>query len=168
MFCGPTGEMWKNVWREAASYAGVDKDYRWGDERTRYIGDSYIVARSIDLQPFNVFDVDPFGSPWQAMLILAARRRWAKNERGAVIVTDGGAMFTKFNGPDRALSQALGMPFADRAMMGGQQSLHVDMRNQALRRWFTTCGVRPLRMWEAHGNTGAAMGYVAIVFAGTG
>lgn len=166
MFCGPVGEMWSAVWHEAASYAGADEEFRLDDARTRYVGDSYLVARSIDLQPFNVFDVDPFGSPWQGLLIIAARRKWKKGERGAVVITDGGALYTKFNGPDKTFAQALGMKFADRAMMGGKLSLHVDMRGQAIRRWLASCAVRPLRMWEAHGNTGTAMGYTAIVFEG--
>lgn len=120
-FCGPDGAMWSGAWREAASYAGCDAEYKWGDPRRRFIGDTYTVLRSIDLQAFNVFDVDTFGCPWTAMLIISARRRWSPGEFGAAVITDGASMDTRFNGMQSpAFAEAAGL---DRGRMPGSLGL---------------------------------------------
>ena len=65
--------MWREVWHEAAAYVGCDlKWYR--DERLAYVADNRRVLRAIDLKPFNVFDFDAWGAPWEQVLILIARR----------------------------------------------------------------------------------------------
>lgn len=89
VFCGPSGEMHRRVWHKADHYTGVDLVWNLGDKRRRIAGDAMMALRGLDLQDFNVFDVDAFGAPWCEVAVIAARRKWATGERGAVVITDG-------------------------------------------------------------------------------
>jgi hypothetical protein len=46
-------------------------------------------VRAIDLQQFNVFDVDPYRSPWEIVWVISQRRKIAPGERIGIVVTDG-------------------------------------------------------------------------------
>lgn len=164
-FCGETGQMHAEVWHRADSYLGCDRAWRVTDTRRRLIGDSLLALRAIDLGAFNVFDLDTYGGPWEAALILAARRRWKPGEVGAVVLTDGLDMKLKFGGRTRAIEALLGTnPTAntDKARESVQHGL--------LRAWTSRAGVVPLKLWRARGFSGQtggiAMMYSAIVFEG--
>ncbi|HVH77139.1 MAG TPA: hypothetical protein VM755_19655 [Stellaceae bacterium] len=45
--------------------------------------------RAIDLAPFNLFDFDAWGSPWEHVAILCARRPVQPGERIGLVLTDG-------------------------------------------------------------------------------
>ena len=94
-YCGPGGERHAGVWRDAAASVGCDRAWRVEDGRRRYAADTLLVLQSIDLSAFNVFDVDAFGDPWPAA-IKVLRRRWEKAEVGALCVTDGSSMKTRW------------------------------------------------------------------------
>lgn len=162
VFCGATGEMHAAVWHRAASYIGCDKEWRKSDTRRRFVGDSLLLLRAIDLAPFNVFDLDAYGSPWEAMQILAARRTWKPGERGAVIFTDGSEGKTKF-GSCASLASMVGSAIY-------HKNLRAPMRDAALTAWTRRARVTPVRIWRARGYSGAVgsiqMTYCAIVFDG--
>ncbi len=67
------GAMWRAVWRQAGAYVGCDATW-YRDERQVFVADNRRVLRAIDLAPFNVFDLDAYGSPWEQAMIIAARR----------------------------------------------------------------------------------------------
>lgn len=160
-FCGPSGEMHRSVWNRASSYLGVDTAWLQSDTRRRFVCECSLVLRSIDLQPFDVFDFDAFGSPWSEALILAARRKWAPGERGALVLTDGSANKMKF-GPFGAMQQLVGKAH--------HKSLREPMRRAAVMAWCRRAGVTPERVWTARGYSsqigGMEMFYVAVVFHG--
>ena len=80
------GVLFRQVWHRAVSYVGCDlKWYR--DERLMFVADNHRVMRAIDLSAFNVFDIDSWGSPWDQVLILAARRPLAAGERLGLVLT---------------------------------------------------------------------------------
>jgi len=81
VFCGLEGMMHAKVWHKAASYVGCDQRWQMSDPRQRYVGDSLRVLRCVDLQPYNVFDVDAYGDPWPALFILMHRRTWQPGDR---------------------------------------------------------------------------------------
>lgn len=84
------GEMWAAVWRHAAGYVGCD-EYWPDDARTMFVSDNRRVLRAIDLAPFTCFDLDAYGDPWTAAIIIAARRpRLTRGQRLGLVVTDGG------------------------------------------------------------------------------
>ncbi len=88
---GGVGVMYETVWREAARYQGGEKEL---DKVLKHPGDCFhgqaaAILASIDLQPWNVFDLDAYGSPWDEVTVLSKRRTLAPGERIAVILTDG-------------------------------------------------------------------------------
>jgi hypothetical protein len=68
-----TGQMFAKAWKGAGGYVGCDMRFV-RDDRTAFVADNRRVLRAIDLAPFNVFDLDAYGSPWEQVLIIAARR----------------------------------------------------------------------------------------------
>lgn len=166
-YCGPIGEMHRAVWHGATSYVGIDQEWRREDARTRFVGDTCTILRAIDLNAFNVFDLDAFGSPWDAALIVAARRAWEPGERGAVVFTDGSGMCTSFGDRvPRALGELVQIHATVAAGRAGAEALH----RMAVTAWARRAGVEIERRWLAVSLAGAVgalpMFYSAAVFTG--
>lgn len=162
-FCGPTPDGMSTAWVGAEAHVGCDKRFAWPDPRQRYVGDTRRVMRAIDLQRFNVFDLDAYGSPWTEMLILLARRTWAAGERGALVITDGSGMKTKFGGTN--------MPRDVAALLGMRSLPPVDnaevIHDACTAAWIERAGVRQVQRWRAVSRTsGLPMVYSAVVFEG--
>ncbi len=162
-FCGPvaTGGM-SEAWSGAAAHVGCDLRYAWPDPRERYVGDTHRVMRSIDLARFNVFDLDAYGSPWTAMMILLARRSWALGEVGAVVLTDGLGRKSKFGTPPRVVAELLGM--RQLPPCENSEAIHDACSHEWLRR----AGLRQVQRWRATSIGPQPMIYSAVVFEGTG
>lgn len=161
-YCGPTGEMWSRVWQNAASYTGIDKEWRGlADPRRRLVGDTTLLLRAIDLGPFNVFDVDCYGCPWPAMLMIQHHKVWEPGERGAVIITDGAFIKSALGGMPHALAQALGR--TSRTSIAGRKS-YDEIRRLALQRWLDAQRLEPIAGWQAQIRKGSQMYYGALVF----
>jgi hypothetical protein len=167
-YCGE-GNMWRAVWKDAASYVGCDIiDWTPDVEFRRFQADNRIVMRAIDLSPINVFDFDAYGSPWDLMWILLHRRQWAKNELGAVVLTDGTSQGLRFGRVGGGLAKLLRV---DRDSLPRKGDC-AWAQKAALKRWTELARVKPLRLWQAQGRGsglgGQVMAYTALVFAGTG
>ena len=171
-FCGPVGEMWAGVWRDgAASYIGVDKEYVFPDPRRRFVGDCLVVMRSISLAGYNVFDLDAFGSPWEAMVVLIARRRWSKGERGGLAFTDGTTAPISLGSIPAGISSLTGIFTADR--ITPKNDMAYAVQESALAAWAEKSRVKLLHRWQVKGRgptgtTGFPMVYESIVFEGLG
>lgn len=157
-FCG-TGEMWSAVWRQADYYAGCDaRDWDFTGP-PRFVCNNEILLRSIDLGQFNVFDLDAYGSPWVAAHIIGARRKWGTGERGALVLTDGSSMRTRFGGETRGM----GKPVAKNLRASDESE------RAALRNWIGVAGVEVMAIHRATGNgsgRGQRMTYTAVLFKG--
>ena len=133
-FCGPDGVMYERVWCNANTYVGIDRDWKMTDRRRRFVGDNMVVVGAIDPKPYNVFDLDAFGSPWEAAILLSKRRPFTRGERGAVILTDGCSMRSALGMATKAQKYLLGMkrlaPKAD-----GYDSIYRMMKAALLERW---------------------------------
>lgn len=168
-FCGPDGEMYRDVWCNAQDYVGCDLEFKWGDARKRFVADNRRVMRCVDLSRFNVFDIDAFGDPWEQMTILAHRRRWLAGERGAVLITDGSDMKTRYGSAANALAHMAGV---DGHRFAACKASGRGLRELALKRWVATCRVKLVGRWQAQSN-GSGKGaqlmvYSALVFTGHG
>jgi hypothetical protein len=141
--------MWSAVWKRASDYVGVDEVYKPWDPRRRFVGDNRIVMRAVDLQPFNVFDLDAFGDPWEQLVILAARRKWAPGERGAVLLTWRDS-HTRWKFVSHALADAAGL--SSREVKAG-----APLSQVALRRFFDRSRVAPCGAWGARGYSTTAL-----------
>lgn len=166
-YCGPVGEMWKAVWSSADSYVGCDVVFDFGDPRKRLVGDTLRVMRTVDLTQYNIFDVDAFGSPWEAMAILLGRRTWKPAEIGAAVLTDGTAMNTRWGAIPDAMRQLVGVGENRLAPTGASADA---LQAMALQSWLKMANVEPLNVWQSHGTSSGrgtiTMSYTAVVFRG--
>lgn len=162
-YCGVDGKMYHEAWTRASGYVGCDQAFRLSDRRPRFVGDSLLVLRAIDLSVYNVFDVDAYGSPWEALTIIAARRPWARGERGAIVLTDGSDGKTRFGGSTKGLSQVVGSTTS-------HKTLRRPIREVALGAWLKRCNLAPENIWRARGYSdkmgSIEMSYTAVVFVG--
>lgn len=164
-FCGD-GVLWSEVWSEASAYTGLDVEMPWPPEFRRFSGDNRRVLRAIDLRAFNVFDLDAWGCPWYQALIIAHRRAWKAGEVGALVVTDGGGMKSRYGVPSRAVTHLLGIRQVPRTAKS-----HDTLFPMLLRAWANVAGVTPRHCWtyrsKSSGRGGSqAMYYGALVFEG--
>lgn len=153
-----SGKMHKAVWHEAARYVGIDQRFFF-DQRTAFVADNRAVLRSIDLAPFNIFDLDAYGSPWEQAQIVAGRRILRKGERVAIILTDGGGMRMKFGGVPKHMAQLAGTPVDVPGAIRQQDHL-VDQAVAGLAR---VMRCRIVRRWQAKRPAGVSMRYNAVI-----
>ena len=166
-YCGPVGEMWRAIWSRADSYVGCDVVFDLADKRKRLVGDTLRIMRTIELGGFNVFDIDAFGSPWEAMSVLLERRRWLDGEIGAVILTDGTGMNTRWGAVPDAMAKLVGIGGGRLAPTGTSADVPQSM---ALQSWCKLANVTPKHIWQSKGTSSGrgtlTMVYTAAVFEG--
>jgi hypothetical protein len=46
-------------------------------------------VRAVDLQPYTIFDIDPYRNPWEIVWVISQRRKFKKGEKIGFVVTDG-------------------------------------------------------------------------------
>lgn len=155
------GRMHADVWSRAASYVGCDLEW-FRDGRLAYVADNLRVLRAVDLAPFNVFDLDAFGSPWEQALIIAARRKAAPGERIGLAVTEGSGLALKMGDLPRAMAELLGL----RGRPAGSIRWQEELIGQALQRLAQRMGARLVQRWDARRGGGSAMRYIGIVIEG--
>lgn len=157
------GKIYDAVWRDAAEYIGCDERWLPDAPGRRIVGDSYEILRAVDLQPWNVFDIDCYGEPWRALLILADRRRWAPGERGAITCTNS-TLRQKFGFASHAAVAAIGLP--DRNLKHTTVDERDAMRDLAFARWAARAGVRIEQLRMARFTARSGMEYLALTFRG--
>lgn len=156
-----SGRMHRDVWRDAASYAGCD--LRWyRDERLAFVADNRRVLRAVDLAAFNVFDLDAYGSPWEQVLIVAARRKVAPGERVGFCITDGSGLKLKMGQLPNALREIAQM----RGDPSGLARLHGEIIERAITGLAQRMRCAVEARWEAQGKTAAAVRYLGLVLRG--
>jgi hypothetical protein len=158
------GHMHRAVWSDAPVYVGCD--LKWSrDSRIAYVADNRRVMRAIDLQAFNLFDLDAYGSPWEQALILAARRGLLRpGERLGVALTDGQSMRIRLGALPRAMRVMTGFP----TLPAGASStsgfdLLIDAAVAGLGR---RLGGEVEHQWRAMGKNAALMRYIGVVYRG--
>ena len=157
-----SGRMFEAVWRDAADYVGCDrKDYS-APGKTIFVCDSARLLRAIDLERFTIFDFDAYGSPWDHVAILAARRRVAPGEIIGLVLTDGGALGAKLNSPPRSLLTLSGT----RPGLSGYNRIYADMTTRAIAGAAARMRCEVVKRWQAKGVTGQSMFYSGVVLRG--
>lgn len=155
-FCGERGEMHAAVWHAASYYAGIDIRWLSTDKRRRYVGDNKTFIKHIDLQRYNVFDIDAYGSPWEILEIVARRRLWSAGERGALTFTDCDMR-----------------PNKTHSVMGLRHGKNLcqhtfDLHRSALDNWISKSRVRVDKLWQAQIKGTRPRWYCGLVFTGLG
>lgn len=155
------GEMWRGVWKNAPSYIGIDAQY-YPDERLMFVADTHRVLRNIDLAPFGVFDLDAWGSPWEAAYIISARRRVKAGERLGFAITEGSGMGLRLGNLSMALSLLTGLA----PKISGANRLQIDITDRAVAGLARRMNCKLLKRWEAGKSKGSPMLYLGLVFEG--
>lgn len=157
------GLMYREVWSEASSYIGCDKLF-FRDDRLCFAADNRRVLRALNLAPFNLFDLDAYGSPWEQMFIIAHRRRLMPDERVGVVLTEGEGMKMKMGGMSIPLAQLAGV---HHFLAGaGTMQAQGEIITRAMDRAAKLMGGHVDRRWEASIKTGSSMHYVGFVLMG--
>lgn len=155
------GTMYREVWRDAALCVGCDREW-FKDDRLAYVADNRRLLRSIDLSPFNVFDLDSFGSPWHQVLIIAARRKVQPRERIGIVLTEGSALHLKQGGVPNALAEIAGIRNRPAGLF--------RWRNDIIDRAIATMAARMCcaleAQWRAERTADAAVVYIGLVLRG--
>lgn len=109
-FCG-RGAMWEGAWRDAAAYLGCDRELSqvMGHPAPVHHAQAAVALRALDLDGFNVFDLDAYGSPWSELLVLCGRRRLRAAERVAVVLTDGTPRQAMLGSTSKAMAALAGI-----------------------------------------------------------
>lgn len=155
------GVMYRGAWSRAARYVGCDTTW-YPDERPLYVCKSERVLRAVDLAEITIFDADAYGSPWQHLTIIAARRRVAAGERIGIVFTEGSALKVKMGCLPFPLALMAGMnPYAKGTARHFDQIIDRAIREMARR---MNCTV--LHRWQAEGKKGSAMRYIGLVLEG--
>lgn len=156
-----SGRLHDSVWRDALTYIGCDLRF-FPDRRTAYVADNRRVLRAIDLGAFNIFDLDAYGSPWEQMAIIAARRVVRSGEVVGICLTEGSGLKLKQGQAPTALAWMAGLSGRP-AGVSRQQDTLIDA---AITGAAKKMGAQVERRWEAKGKTGAMVRYIGLVLRG--
>lgn len=156
------GKMHREVWHQADTYTGCDiKWYR--DARHVFVAKNQRVLRAIDLAEFNVFDFDAYGSPWEQVTILAARRRLLPGERIGLALTDGSGLKLKMGQCPKALAALCGLA---RDKTPGVNRVHAMLIEAAITETCRLMGGRVVEQWHHERPGKSEMRYLAVVIEG--
>jgi hypothetical protein len=159
------GELYRRVWHKAGRYVGCDLEW-YRDDRLVYVADSRRVMRAIDLEPFNVFDFDAYGSPWEHVVILCARRHVKPGERLGLVLTEGTRLKLKFGGLPDSLAGLIGFRRSSGMAGLGRAKAYARILDRAIATAALRLHCRILNRWEAHGMVGSQMSYIGLVLEG--
>lgn len=157
------GVMWGAVWSKApGGCEGCDLRY-FPDERLAFVCDSVRLMRNLDLQPFSIFDFDSWGSPWDNVVVLSARRRVVKGERLGVVITEGSGLKLKFGALPNSLAALAGVT----AKLSGAGRGAKELASRAIASMARRMNCRIESTWRAERSGGSAMLYFGVVLIGT-
>lgn len=157
-----SGKMYREVWREAAAYTGCDlKWYR--DERSVFVAKCQRVLRAIALDDFDIFDLDAYGSPWEQVQIIAARRRLAPGDKLGLVLTDGSGLKLKMGQCPKALAQLCNL---QQSRIPGINRVHAMLIDQALTEVCRRMGARIVSRQEHDRPGSSEMKYIALLLEG--
>ena len=159
------GEMWRGAWHRADHYLGVDvRPWRSDEPHHRLVMSNAKAVAALNLQAYNIFDLDAYGEPWSIAVAIAKRRTWAPGELGALVLTDGSSFKLRFASDAPWLSELI-----PRHPDLGIRDVTADVHRQAIAAWCSVSGVSPTWWSWSGGLTGSGsskMLYSATVFCG--
>lgn len=155
------GEMFRRIWHQAPGYVGCD--LRWfRDDRRVFVADNRRVMRAIDLGPYQIFDFDSWGSPWEAAEIMAHRRKIKTGERLGLCLTEGAALRLAMGAAPTALARLAGID----AKAAGLMQSREEIIARAIKGLCRLMNCKVLKAWQSHGRTASRMSYIALIVEG--
>jgi hypothetical protein len=168
VFDGFAGEgmLYDHVWSKARRYVGCDlKWYR--DDRELYVADSRKILRAIDLTQFNIFDFDPYGSPWEHVIILCARRPVAAGERLGITLTEGSRVDLQYGNFSAALGNLIGVRGTAKASGMARDKAYDQIIDRAVLATAKRLNCRIVHRWQANPTATTFVRYIGLVLEGT-
>lgn len=94
LFCG-AGQMYRLAYRDrAVLYYGIDKE-KIHDPAICTLGDNLAFIQQNDIDQYNVFDLDDYGTPWKQLYLILKK---LKRDEVTIFVTDGLVLRQKMDG----------------------------------------------------------------------
>jgi len=157
VYCG-SGEMYNAVWYKAEKYTGIDK-VKFFDKRHTICGDAEKAIRLVDINDYNIFDIDAYGSPYEILDYIVGKID-LKNKKIGFVVTDGVNIDLKLGRVCKGLRRFIGYDFhiAKRANV-----LHDDFIKIVIDKIAEKLKGKVENLLIAQGVTGAAMRYYSFV-----
>lgn len=157
IFCG-AGEMYNAVWKDADKYTGIDK-VKFFDVRHTICGDAEKGLRLIDVNDYNIFDIDAYGSPYE-ILNYILEKLTEENRRIGFVVTDGIDMDLKLGRLCSGLRRFVGY---DHHIAKRAHILHDEFINIVLEKIKERLKGEIVNFKIAHGTKGSSMRYYSFI-----
>lgn len=94
LFCG-NGEIYKNVYKDRADkYIGIDKEKIHSEKICIKTNNLHYISKN-NINDFNVFDLDDWGSPWKLLYLILKKYQGTK---AIFFITDGLKLKMNING----------------------------------------------------------------------
>ncbi len=129
LYCGKDGKMFQGIWAQAESYFGVDKfqPHKLGNTARM---SAEVASQRLNLDGFNIFDVDCYASLWAV-----ARRILARRGAGTfgLALTDGEDRGMKNGHSNEIVRATLGLShFSDLRLLSRFSDLVIDLMVRSL------------------------------------
>lgn len=165
-FCAG-GMLWDRAYDRTSSYVGLDLR-QFNDERRTIVTDSLRYLRHADanLDQFDLFDLDAYGSPMEHLAAICQRIQRPKGKRVGFILTDGTAFNSRMNGTNHGLLHYIGVSSHERARV--QADYHSDIIAMGITKALRTAGLTSVETRKAEntahsgGNQGMGGGMIYI------
>jgi len=150
------GEMYDSVWHKADDYQGIDK-VKVFDSRDTLCGDAHKLIRRADVQRFNIFDIDAYGSPYEILDYITQTIRPCGDV--AFVLTDGTNMDLKLGRVCKGIRNFVGI---ENHILKRASVIHEDIIGMIAKEIARRLKMRIMSMRIAKGKTGSSMRYWAI------
>jgi hypothetical protein len=155
-FCA-AGMLWERAYDKTSNYVGLDLR-QFNDERRTIVCDSlrYIRHADANLDQFDLFDLDAYGSPMQHFAAICHRIRPKPGRRIGFVITDGTDFNARMSGMAPPMLRYIGM--ARHKPSSVQQDYRHDILGAIMDKALKTAGLKRIeaRVSENTANNGFA------------
>ena len=151
-FCGK-GEMFYAVWKSASHYEGIDIEEQ-NDERIVHKGDCALMLKKLNLEKFDVFDIDAYGSPYECLQIIFKKIKKSKTYH--FFITDGIDIDLRMGKIENFFGLLSGIKAKK---LNNAHLLHDYFINKIIKNLCADMGAELINSKMAKGNTGSGMRY---------
>jgi hypothetical protein len=154
------GKMWELAYDKTPNYLGIDMKL-YLDDRKMICADNLSYLKSADLDQFDIFDLDAYGSPMNAIAIIAKRFQWRTKTEIGIVFTDGTGFNAKMSGTSKKYAAWLGLQSIPKIKS------HLDYRDDLIKMAIIKCaeiaGAKTKYTKAFLKNKGSYMRYVGFV-----
>lgn len=154
-FCGK-GEMFDAVWKNAYHYEGIDIEEQ-NDKRIVHKGDCALILKKLNLDNFQVFDIDAYGSPYECLQIIFQKiKKIKKSKTYHFFITDGIDIDLRMGKIENFFGLLSGLKVKK---LNNAHLLHDYFINKIIKNLCVDMGAELINSKIAKGKTGSGMRY---------